>query len=95
MSNEALSEAQVREVQQIAELETRRYFDHYLRDIWPVQAQALRDQTLQAVRLHNETKDAHGGVEMKLNRFIWLMLGASSVGGVASGSIISLLKQVL
>lgn len=84
--NNALSDAQVREVQQIAELETRRYFDHYLKDVLPRQLEALKTYADGRIQNHDDAENAHGYVERRLNRFQWVMLGVSVAGGGAGGS---------
>lgn len=91
MSGEALSSAQVREVQQIAELETRRYFDHYLQVVWPAQQKALREHTHLMIEQHDDSANAHGGVERRVQRVIWMLLGAAAVGGAGGVGMTKLL----
>lgn len=91
MANDALSQAQVREVQQIAELETRRYFDHYLREVWPAQQAALREHIDVMIRQHDDSDVAHGGTERKVHRFIWVLLGMAAAGGAGGAGLMRLL----
>lgn len=69
----ALTEQEVERIREIAELETRRYFDHYLESVFPKQVELFIDA-------HNECQEAHGGVEKKVNRALWICAGAAAVG---------------
>lgn len=80
----ALTERERDEVKELAELEVRRYFDTYLKDVFPTQVG-------QIVRLHNLSPAAHGGVERKVNRAIWLITGASALGGGLSAGVMKLI----
>ena len=80
--SDSLTTDQAREVQQIAELETRRYFDHYLKDVWPIQQKALREHTHICVETHDTAKEAHGGVERRFARLLWMLIGVATAGGV-------------
>lgn len=75
----ALSEQQNSEVERIAELEVRRYFDHYLNEVFP-------NQVEQVVKRHDADRGAHGGVEKKVTRGIWLLAGASLGCGAGIGA---------
>lgn len=76
----ALTERETEEVGRIAELEVRRYFDDYLNNVFP-------KQVSQIIKLHDLSSKAHGGVERRVNRMIWLVTGAGCVGGgVATGA---------
>lgn len=86
--NRALSEAQAREAKQIAELEVRRYFDHYLTRIFPQQVAAV-------VEAHNLSPKSHGGVERKFTKMVWLTVGAASAGGSGIGYAISTLLPLV
>lgn len=85
----ALNDAQVREIEAIAELQTRRYFDHYLSVVWPEQQKALREHTHLMVEQHDDSDTAHGAVEAKMNRAIWMVAGAAMAG---SGGAVGLAK---
>lgn len=65
----------------IAELETRRYFDQYLKEVWPVQQQALQTFATEVVKAHNFDPKAHGGVEYRFTRLVWVALGVFLAGG--------------
>lgn len=95
MDPTALSESQVREVQQIAELETRRFFEAYLRDVWPTQLAAIYEYTRTQVKLHDDDDNAHGRVETRFNKMIWLMMGAVGCGGVGAGTALTTLLQTI
>jgi hypothetical protein len=76
------------EMQRIAELEVRRYFDTYLRDVWPEQATKMREHTHLMIEKHDADDDAHdrvvekvGGVEKRIDRAKWIAVGALAVGG--------------
>lgn len=81
---EALNPAQVREVEHIADLAAQQYFSNYLEHIWPVQQAAVNEAIRVAVTTHDSSKLAHGGVERKFSKYLWVFLGCligSSVGG--------------
>lgn len=88
MSDQPLNDAQVREVRQIAELATRRYFDHYLREVFPQQQKALREHTHLMVEAHDADETAHGGVEHRLARLIWIGVGVGLASG-GTGAVLS------
>lgn len=75
-----------KEVQDIAEIQVRRYFDHYLQNVWPQQEKALRDYTDQRVKKHDMCKEAHGRVERRMDRAKWMLAGWATVFA-AVGSI--------
>lgn len=79
-------------VRELAELEVRRYFDHYLQDVLPQQLKALKHHTHTTVEAHDNSPDAHGGVEKKVNRFMWMLLGGATFVG---GSVGALFKTLL
>lgn len=66
----SLSELERKETQEVAELEVRRYFDHYLENVYPTQLAA-----------HNNDATAHGGVSGKVNKIMWVAAGAAAIGG--------------
>jgi len=88
--SQPLTQPQYREVQQIAELEVRRYFDHYLKDVWPEQQQALKDYAAARVQAHDDSETAHGKVERRVNRIVWMILGAAVAGAGAGGGLVRL-----
>jgi len=83
-----LTEAEQSEAQRIAELEVRRYFDHYLEVVFPAQVQ-------QMVKAHDTDADAHGGVAKKVTRASWLLVGASVAGGLGAGLGVERLVKLL
>lgn len=89
-----LTQTQHREAQQIAELEVRRYFDHYLKDVWPEQQQALKDYTDAQVQAHDDSETAHGKVERRVNRIVWMVLGAAVAGAGAGGGLVRLVMSL-
>jgi hypothetical protein len=74
----ALTEQEVERIREIAELETRRYFDHYLESVFPEQVERFIDA-------HNECPEAHGGVEKKVNRTFWMLAGGVGVLSAGAG----------
>lgn len=83
-----LSKAEREQVEETAELTVRRYFDHYLEKTFP-------DQLRQVVRLHDESRKAHGSIVDKFNKFRWILLGIASVGGFGGGVGISRLVHLI
>lgn len=79
----SFSESEKQEVKDAAELEVRRYFDHYLENVFPNQVQ----QMLQA---HNLSPDAHGGVERRFNKVAWMVAGLAMAGGGTAAGILKL-----
>ena len=82
-------------VQRIAELEVRRYFDYYLVNVWPQQVQELREQIAASVATHNDNRESHGGVESKVNRALWQVGGASAVVGLLGGALLAPLEKLI
>lgn len=82
-----LSRKQMQQVSQMAELEVRRYFDHYLTNVFPKQVEAV-------VKAHDDANDAHGGRIKNLDKMRWVLTGAVGllglVGGVSIDKIASL-----
>jgi len=76
------------EIQRIAELEVRRYFDHYLEVVFPAQMQ-------QMVGAHNMNETSHGGVILRVRRTFWLLIGASVMGGLGAGFGVERLVKLL
>lgn len=69
-------------VKELAELETRRYFDMYLQDVFP-------DQMKLIIENHNGDRSAHGSSERKVNRLTW---GLTVIIGLAG--FIATLKAI-
>ena len=87
MAEEALTNAQRQQVEDVAELTTRRYFDHYLKNVWPQQAEELERQCQHRLQHHDGSAEAHGGVERKLNRLIWMGIGIALASGAGGAGI--------
>jgi len=75
-----LSKQDMEAVDDRVELGVRRYFDHYLENVWPVQMQA-----------HNDDCTAHGGVAKKLLKLKWYIIGAVMAGGGGGAALAKLL----
>ena len=91
---ESLTQNQHREVEQISELAVRRYFDYYLENVWPKQQEELEQHCRKRVESHDQSADAHGGVERKLNRFLWVLIGVALAGGGSGFGIARLLSSL-
>jgi len=74
----ALTEQEIDRIKELSELETRRYFDHYLEAVFPVQVERFIDA-------HNDCPEAHGSVEKKVSRVLWICAGAAAVLGAGAG----------
>lgn len=61
-----------------AELVVRRYFDHFLNEVFPTQLAA-------AITSHDKDSDAHSGVVKKVDRFQYLLTGFAAAGGFGGG----------
>jgi hypothetical protein len=72
------------EVKEIAELEIRRYFDHYLEKVHPRTLDA-------AIEAHDSDDKAHGSVEKRMDRAVWVFVGVA----VASGGVGALVNEVM
>lgn len=76
-------------VHEIAELEVRRYFDKYLQRVFPEQIKALKHHTHVSIETHDADGKAHGGVERRVNRFFWVLMGGAAVIGSGFGALAS------
>jgi len=83
-----LSGKQIGQVSQLAELEVRRYFDHYLTNVFPVQVEA-------AVRAHDQSHEAHCGRIKSLDKARWVLAGALTVVGFAGGISVDRLLSLI
>lgn len=91
---DALTETQHREVNQIAELRVRKYFDHYLENVWPKQQAELEKHCRKRIEAHDSDAEAHGGTERKVNRFTWLLIGAAVSGGAGGAGLVRVLMTL-
>ena len=74
----ALTDADIDVIEDKIELGVRRYFDHYLAKILPVQLE-------QMFIAHDHDFKAHSGIVKKFERFKWALIGLSFGGGVGGG----------
>lgn len=79
-----LNQQQRTEVAEIAELTVRRYFDHYLQDVFPKQ-----------MRAHDVNVYAHGGIVRRFARFKYLLFGFAAAGGFVGGAGMGRLVDLL
>lgn len=84
-SDPGLNSTQRREVEALAELSVRRYFDHYLENIFPAQIARIEKEVDLKIRVHNSSSHAHGRVERTVTRTVWLTLGAALAGASGAG----------
>lgn len=82
-------------VKEIAELEVRRYFEGYLRDVFPEQVKAMKHHTHVNIAAHDASETAHGGVEKRVNRFFWLLMGGATVLGGGFGVTFTKLSSLI
>lgn len=82
------------EMERVAELEVRRYFDFYLNNTFPQQIKELQEHTRCQIEKHDRDRESHGGVELRFNRFFWILLGLAASGGAGAGTIINILMRV-
>jgi hypothetical protein len=81
----SFSDTEKQEIKDAAELEVRRYFDHYLENVFP-------EQVTQMVQAHNLSPDAHGGVERRFNKMAWMVAGLGLAGGGTVAGIMKLFQ---
>lgn len=76
-----------KQTEQLAELAVRRYFDHYLQNVLPVEMKEGRAHTHAQIAAHNQSPEAHGGVQDKVQKARWMAAGvialASFLGSAA------------
>lgn len=94
MSDTALNPSQVREVEQVAKIEVRQYFDHYLQNVVPVQQKTAREHVHLMIEKHDADRKAHGGTEVKVSRLLWMVTGAATVGGTAGAGLLKLVASL-
>lgn len=80
-------------VTEIAELAVRRYFDHYLDEVWPQQETRIVESIKAAVTAHDQDPASHTGVARRFDRFFWTLAGLSLGSGVGIGTISTLLLK--
>lgn len=89
-----MSETTEKQLQDIAELAVRRYFDHYLKEVWPSQQKAMEDHMILLINKHDSSEKAHGNVESKTNKLIWLIAVCSALGGGAGATAMEILSKL-
>lgn len=82
-----MTEEQVAQAKDIAELKVRQYFDTYLGSTLPMQIS-------QFINAHDKDPASHGGVEKRFNRMIWLMMGSAAAGGTAATGMMKLIAML-
>jgi len=95
MSDQPLNSNQRREVEQLAELQTRRYFDHYLQEVFPQQQKALREHTHLMIEKHDASDTAHGRIEQRFNRVVWIAAGVGLAAGASGVGLVRLALSIL
>jgi len=70
-----LSKSDLDTINDRVELGVRRYFDHYLAEVFPKQMKA-----------HNQDCSAHSGVSKRLSRLKWFAIGAFIASGGVTGA---------
>ena len=93
--NQPLNENQRREVQHTAELEVRRYFDHYLNNVWPKQQVELEKHCRKRIEVHDKSPEAHGAVARKFNRVFYVALGVAVGSGAGGFGLARLLTSLV
>lgn len=83
------------QIEDIAELQVRRYFDHFLTETLPSILKAERHHMHLTVEAHDAHDDSHGGVEQKFNRVVWMAMGFAAAGGGIGGGLVTLATHLL
>lgn len=86
-----LNDDQRQEVEDVAELKVRRYFDQYLNEVFPEQVKGIKAHTHLLIEKHDGDRKAHGGAETKANR---LTIGLATIIGLAGliGTIVAIFQ---
>lgn len=71
------------EVENIAELKVRQYCDQLTK--------SFAEQVAQFITLHDSDDKAHGAVEKRLDRAVWIMVGVAFAGGGAGAVVTKVL----
>jgi hypothetical protein len=62
--------------------------------VLPVQERRAREHVHLMIEAHDSDKDAHGRVEHRLNRVLWLAFGCAGAGGVGGVGLQQLLSII-
>jgi hypothetical protein len=84
----ALTEQDCDKIKMMVELGVRRYFDHYLLEVFP-------DQVRQVVEAHDHDSSAHGGISGQFLRFKWTLIGFVFGTGALAGTGLTALVRFL
>jgi hypothetical protein len=80
-----MTDAEVRQISDLAKLRVREYFDHYLTDIFPRQIKTLFESHNDDIEAHELKFRAHEKScrpGAKLNRITWMVAGGTAVVSV-------------
>ena len=86
-----LTVEQQKEVERIAELQVRRYFDHYLANVFPRQVARLERDIDVKIQAHDDSPMAHGRVERLVNRTLWMAMGVAVAAGAGGAELLRVL----
>ena len=75
-------------VELMVELGVRRYFDHFLLEVFPTQVK-------QMIQAHDRDASAHGGAISQFLRFKWTLVGFVFGGGAIAGTGLTALVRFL
>jgi len=85
---------EIKQVRDLSELEVRRYFDHYLQNVVPKQMEEVKKARVIMIQNHDADPEAHGAVEKKLNKMIFVIMGVAGAGG-GLGAVAAKLMEYL
>lgn len=77
------------EMQDIAKLEVREYFDQFLNVALPRILKAERHYMHMTIEAHDAADTAHKGVERRFSKTMWLAMGLMAGGGGTIGGLIA------
>ena len=84
----ALTDQDCEKIKMMVELGVRRYFDHYLLEVFP-------DQIHRVIEAHDRDSSAHGGISEKFLRFKWTLIGFVFGTGALAGTGLTALVRFL
>jgi hypothetical protein len=74
-----MTSAERQQIMDIAELQVNRYFDHYLTTVFPEQIDRLFNGHNVDIEAHPVQFKMLDGVEQKVNRAAWMIVGMSAL----------------